>query len=349
MISKAEAKKRVLFVGGGGVGSIGALNLELGGLAEVTLALRSNYKTVVEKGYDITSCDHGRVEGWRPTHVLDHIPNILSESLPPYDYIVLATKNIPDIPPTLSSLLFPAVTPSHTAIVLIQNGLNIEKPLLEAFPTNCVLSGISFIGAHETRHGVIEQADVDRLSIGAFRNPNLIREDEEAVAREFVRIYGAGGKTDCVYEADVPYQRWRKLIYNTCLNSICAITGMDTGRIQLQPRLLTTIVRPAMEEVRLAALSCGIALPLDIADTMIAADAIDMYGAPSMLVDIQKGNFIEVENLLGEPLREGRARGVEMGTVGWLYEVCGALQWRERDRRGMVERPERREYASVGR
>jgi hypothetical protein len=44
-------------------------------------------------------------------------------------YIICTTKNIPDVPPSLGDLIKPAVTPGHSIIVLIQNGLNMEKPL----------------------------------------------------------------------------------------------------------------------------------------------------------------------------------------------------------------------------
>jgi hypothetical protein len=61
------SKKTVLVIGGGSVGAIAALNLEFGGLAKVTVVLRSNYNAVKEKGYEIRSCDHGVVKGWRPS------------------------------------------------------------------------------------------------------------------------------------------------------------------------------------------------------------------------------------------------------------------------------------------
>lgn len=60
-------KKNVLVIGGGSVGTIAALNLEIGGLANVTIVLRSNYHVVSTKGYDIESCDHGILRGWKPS------------------------------------------------------------------------------------------------------------------------------------------------------------------------------------------------------------------------------------------------------------------------------------------
>lgn len=60
-------KDRVLLIGSGGIGTIAALNLEKGGLAEVTPVLRSNFKVVRSKGFTIRSCQHGDIHNWRPT------------------------------------------------------------------------------------------------------------------------------------------------------------------------------------------------------------------------------------------------------------------------------------------
>ena len=64
-------KAKILLVGTGGVGSIVALNLEYGGLAEVTAVMRSNFAAVKANGFSIKSCDHGKVEGWRPSKIMN--------------------------------------------------------------------------------------------------------------------------------------------------------------------------------------------------------------------------------------------------------------------------------------
>lgn len=334
-----SGKKNVLLVGGGSVGVIAALNLESGGHATVTAVLRSNFQAVKENGYSIESCDHGSVKSWRPTHLENSVPDVKASSANPFDFIVCTTKNVADVPPSLASLLEPAVTPGHTAIVLIQNGLNIEKPLLEAFPKSVVLSGVSLIGANEPRPGHIEQEFPDTLFIGAFNNFNLNSQQEQQVAEEFVRIYSAGGKTQCSYNADVGWTRWRKLVYNACLNPICAITGLDTGRIRLADGAIDELVRPAMNEIRAAAKASGYDLPETVADDMIEVDPLNMYLPPSMLSDVRKSNFIEYENILGEPLREGEALGIPMPTLRVLYHLCQAIQWKNKELKGLVEIP----------
>lgn len=335
-------KASVLLVGGGSVGAIAALNLESSKQAAVTIVCRSNYQAVREGGYTIESCDHGSIRNWKPSRVVSEVPDIRhSGGDGDFDYVVCVTKNIADVAPSVSDLIKPAVTPGKTVIVLIQNGLNIEKPLLSTFPQNVVLSGVSLIGSNEPTPGEIHQDFPDTLFIGPFRNPNLDPPHEQAAAEDFVKIYSAGGKTQCSYNPDVGWTRWRKLVYNACLNPICAITGLDTGRIRLADGAIEGLVRPAMHEIVAAAKASGHDLPPTVADDMITMDPLNMYLPPSMLSDTRKGNFIEYENILGEPLREGEKLGVQMPTVRVLYHLCQAIQWKNKELKGLVTVPPR--------
>ena len=62
-----DSRKSILIIGAGSVGAIAALNLEVGGLASVTVALRSSYNAVKEQGYIIESCDHESLKSFRPS------------------------------------------------------------------------------------------------------------------------------------------------------------------------------------------------------------------------------------------------------------------------------------------
>lgn len=173
--------------------------------------------------------------------------------------------------------------------MLLQNGINIEKPLFDAFPDNTVLSGISYIRSHELQSGVIDHVDHDKLIIGPFRNPRLLRAHEQATARRFGEMYANGRKTLCVYDENVLQARWRKLIYNACVNSICAVTGLDTGRVRETGSLIKGIVRPAMNEIVAAAKASGVLLPASIVgDVIDHLEPVDMHFSPSMLVDVDK-------------------------------------------------------------
>ena len=61
-------RARVLVIGAGGVGTMAAYALEIGGKANVTAVLRSNYDAVEKHGFSIDSIEHGHdIRGWRPT------------------------------------------------------------------------------------------------------------------------------------------------------------------------------------------------------------------------------------------------------------------------------------------
>ncbi|KAK7229586.1 hypothetical protein V2G26_001756 [Clonostachys chloroleuca] len=332
----ASPKAKVLVVGSGGIGTIAALNLELGGQVEVPSVLRSNYEIVNTNGFTIRSCEHGEIQNWRPSKVLNTVP-IMSDSAidRQFDYIVCCTRNIPDVTPTVCDIIAPAVTPSHTSIVLIQNGLNIEKSLFHRFPSNIVISGVSRIDAHEIAPGIIEQKQNDLLHIGPFQNPNLSDEEQRLAAQRFVAIYSAGGRTTCLYKPDTGFDRWSKLVYNASWNPICAITGLDTGELQKMGRAMDTLVIPAMKEVLEVAQAAGHQLPEDIVYKTIQSNPVEENIVPSMQIDLKKGNFIEHENILGEIVREARnGRGVATPVLTVLYEITTVLQWRTQRRRG---------------
>ncbi|RMD40709.1 hypothetical protein DV735_g4449, partial [Chaetothyriales sp. CBS 134920] len=262
-----------------GIGTITALNLELSGECAVTAVLRSNYNAVKDKGFEIDAIDYGKISSWRPTQVLNSVPN---------------------------------------------NGINIERPILAAFPDNVVLSGISRMGVNELRAGVILQDDPDRLGIAPFENPRLGRDVQVAAAREFVRLYNAAGRAVCSYDADLRYERWRKLVYNAVWNPVYA-----------DP--IALLVRPAMEEVIAVAASEGVSLDRRMIDEVVEAEPVDVFCVPSMLQDVRKGRPVEVENILGEVVRTAERNGVPVPVIKVLYALLKARQWRTIEASGLVD------------
>ncbi|EEA28798.1 hypothetical protein TMatcc_002852 [Talaromyces marneffei ATCC 18224] len=332
-------KRRILLVGSGSVGTMAAFSLEASGLASVTAVLRSNYEAVSKNGFNIDSVDYGSHHGWKPTEVIKSVPNVAEEGVKPFDYIVVATKNCPDIKPTVSDIIAPAVTEGHTAIVLVQNGLNIEKPLIKSFPENIIISGVSLIGTAEKGHGNIIHDAHDSLIVGPFQNPNVSSHAALAAAREFTEIYNKSGKVDCEFNEDVGFVRWRKLVYNACFNPVAVITRMDTSRMRLAKTPIDDLIRPAMWEVWNAAKAAGHEIPADHIEKTIEADPLDVWCKPSMLQDVLKGNPIEHLNLVWEPIQEAEKLGVPTPTLKTIFGFCQALQWQTKEAKGLVTLP----------
>lgn len=250
----------------------------------------------------------------------------------------MTTKNIPDVSPTVADIIEPAVTPGKTAIVLSQNGINIEKPIIQRFPSNPIISSISFIGATERSHGNILHDDPDVQMVGPFASPGVQAQVAEDAARRYIDIYNPHGKLDISFDANVRRIRWRKLLYNASYNPVATILRMDTPRMRMSGHIIDDLIRPIMKEVLAAARADGITdFPDDLPETVIRGDPVDTAFKPSMCQDIEKGNLIEMENIVGEPLREGESKGVPMPTLRAVYGVLKGLQLKVKESKGLWE------------
>ncbi|KAF5687957.1 2-dehydropantoate 2-reductase [Fusarium circinatum] len=326
-------KAKILLIGCGGIGCIAALNLETGGRAEVTAVLRSSYQIVKERGFTINSVDHGQVLGFRPTEILPSIPDASKSGISPFDYIICATKNIPVMSTPVADLIRPAVTLGYTTILLLQNGLNIQVPVQEAFPDNVILSGISMCGSSEPISGTIEHNLHDELRIGPFEDFGNAAER----AKDLVARFNAGGHCTCHYDDNVTFSRWKKLLYNAVYNPVGALTRLDTGDMQLCPGLVDEVIRPGMKEIQAAAAAYGQELTDEMIDATIVTEPIDAHVSPSMLIDVNKEQYIEVENLLGEPLRAAQAHQVPTPILQNHYSLASSYQWKLHSKKDISE------------
>lgn len=239
----------------------------------------------------------------------------------------------------MTEVIAPAVTPGLTNIVLLQNGLNIERPFIKAFPSNPVLSGITVIGASEEPRGTIKHDNFDISYIGAFDNPNLDSEVSHAAARAFADLYGACPAVKCTYDSDVRFSRWRKLLYNASFNTVATILRMDVSRMRFSEHVVDDLIRPLMLEIVAVAAAKGVVLPLEEVERIITVDLYESFFLPSMAQDVRKGNFIEFENIVGEPLREAEELGVPTPTLRIVYGLLRGLQFQTREAKGLVEVP----------
>ncbi|KAB8214081.1 ketopantoate reductase PanE/ApbA-domain-containing protein [Aspergillus novoparasiticus] len=315
------ANSRVLVVGTGGIGTVCAYALEHGGLVEVTAVMRSTYDRAIKQGIDINSVDFGHdIRSWRPTAITRSVPHVAEQSTEPFGFIVVTTKNIPDVPQTVADIITPAATPGKTAILLAQNGLNIEKPLSARFPTNPLISSVVFTGASILPNGTILHSDTDMQRIGPFSTPLVPAQVAEDAARRYVSLYNPNGNLDILLDADVPSLR---------------VLQMDTSRIRMCQNVVEELVLPIILEIRAAAAAKGITLQENLVGAVMTQDGAESSFKPSMLQDYEKGNLMEVENLVGEPLREGEALGVSMPTLRIIYSLVKGLQVKIMEKKGL--------------
>ncbi|ESX02942.1 hypothetical protein KL918_002283 [Ogataea parapolymorpha] len=330
------SKPNVLLIGTGGVGTIVAYGIDYAGKSNLSVVVRRDYPKVKDEGWEINSCNYGTIKGWKPAAVYESVA-AAGDAGVTYDYVVISTKSLPDIvkPEVLAE---PVITPGKTVVVLVQNGFDLGRPFIEKYPENVCLSGVSHIGSHN-HNGVISHIQTDKAVISVFENPNLDKDFQVEKAKEFISLY-SNGKNDVSYFEDTKWYRYRKLVYNATLNTVCALTGIDTGRLDLSGTLESVSI-PAMREVVKVAKADGVELPEDVINTVVHSDDGDWF-EPSMLVDVKKGNPIELEVILGNLLRVARELKVDTPVLSLLYELLRAVQFRLKEGQGLITVPEKR-------
>ncbi|KAJ5589211.1 hypothetical protein N7537_011889 [Penicillium hordei] len=187
------------------------------------------------------------------------------------------------------------------------------------FPTNPIISSVSFVGATTLSHCDILHDDPDDQKIGPFSSPGVPAQVAEDAAKRYIDIYNPHGKLDLIYDADVRRCRWRKLLYNGSYNPVSTILRMDTPRMRMSAHVIDDLIRPIMKEI-LAAARADIVT--DFTDNLVESD-------------IEKGNLFEVENIVEETLREGEAKSVPMPTLRTVYGILKGLQLQFKESKGL--------------
>ena len=73
----------------------------------------------------------------------------------------------------------------------------------------------------------------------------------------------------------------------------------------------------------------------DLIDAVLHQDAPNPEFKPSMCQDIEKGNLMEIESIVGEPLHEGERYGVPMPTLRIVYSLLKGLQSQIKESKGL--------------
>ncbi|EMG47834.1 hypothetical protein SBY92_005015 [Candida maltosa Xu316] len=326
------SKPKVLIIGSGGVGAISALSLTTTNKSEVTLVVRSDYDLIDKQGFSINSCTYGELKNWKPHHIARSVKDAQTQ-YGPFDYILLTTKNIPDGPITCEEIIQPAIKTGNEVIILLQNGLGIENPMVEAFPGHIVLSGVSLIGSTYI-DGHVRNPGRDHVFLGDFKPESERLPGSAEKIEEFISIYQTpDNKNTIVLDTNVQKRRWEKLIYNSVFNVISALVELDNCRTQMTVQN-DELIRPAMYEVIAIAKSEGIECDESLVDKYIHIGD-GLFYVPSMGIDAHKGQLIELETILGNPMRIAKKNNVSTPILSTLYPLLKLVQFRLKEKRGM--------------
>ncbi|KAH8600050.1 ketopantoate reductase PanE/ApbA-domain-containing protein [Bisporella sp. PMI_857] len=325
----------ILIVGAGAVGAFYASRLSTLPSLHISCICRSNFSAVSASGFHITSPKYGS-STFVPTHTFSS-PSAARSSGIQWDYILVSTKALPDV--SDDSEILEGLVGERTAIVLVQNGLGVEEPYRKRFPTAVILSAVTIVSAAQNEPGIITHNRWTRISIGPYLpgttdSTSLDTPGRNAVARnkEFVRFLQEGEVKDAEEYSHAKLQmvRWHKIAINASMNPSSVLSGGSTNNsMTLDPELYIHLFGIMNEVLSTAPKVLGTPLPKEFAtaERILESTKKNTSGSkPSMLLDWEAGKRMELEVILGNPIRIAREKGLEMPRLQTLYALLKMAQ-----------------------
>jgi 2-dehydropantoate 2-reductase len=310
-VYRLRYKPKILVVGTGAVGGFYGGKLAQSG-AHVSTLCRSDYEVVEANGVTVKSCWGDFT--YTPAEVVQHAGDYSEQP----DYILIALKALPEI--EVADIIRDAVSP-HTAIILLQNGINIEESLHKAYPDNELISGLAFICAVRTEPGIIHHMDYGRLVLGRYPQGDSDR------VKDLVELFDTSG-VPCETSNQVMLDRWKKLLWNAPFNTISVLGGgIDTCAI-LENKESAILAREIMKEVCCVASASGYELPQETIDRHLEDTKKMKPYKTSMLVDYELGRPMEVEVILGNVTRIAKHKGIAVPNLDCTYALMKLLNKR---------------------
>jgi 2-dehydropantoate 2-reductase len=295
---------KILIIGAGAVGSFYGARLASVGV-EMTIWCRSDYDFVKKNGIKIESYlgDYH----FSPHKVIKNLDEVDDE----FDYILIATKALPsiDICGLIKNILRP-----KTKIILVQNGIHIEKNIAQSFPNNELISAIAFVASSRKSLGVVHHQAYGKITIGTYNG-------KTSEALEFLANLWQKSGIEVEISDKILFERWKKLVWNGAFNPLSVILhGKNTLEI-LNNDLAMNLVKNIMKEICELAKADNCELPADVIEkNIIATQQMKPYKT-SMLLDFEAGRQMEVEAILGNAVKFAQSKSILIPYLSTIYAI----------------------------
>jgi 2-dehydropantoate 2-reductase len=325
---------QILIVGAGAIGAFYASRLALVPDVAVSVICRSNYSAVKSHGFKISSPQYGDYT-YTPAHTFPNPGEARKRSIQ-WDYIVVSTKALPDV--SDDSAILEGLVGDKTAIVLIQNGLGVEEPYTKRFPNAAICSAVTIATCAQPEHGVIKHNRWTRINSGPYLphldtsspKPTDARITEQNDA--FIALLKEGGIKDAEAYSHAKLQlvRWHKIAINASMNPSSVLTLCSSNYAMSTDSEVQLHLKGVMHEILATAPKIlGQPMPMEFAtpEQIIRSTQKNTSGSkPSMAIDWEQGKTMEIEVILGNPIRIARDRGFEMPRLQTLYALVRMAQ-----------------------
>jgi 2-dehydropantoate 2-reductase len=296
---------RVAVVGAGAVGGA------FGGL----LAIAGQDVSFIARGAHLRAIqDHGlRLEGSQGRQTVSVPATDRPEELDPVDLVIVAVKSYDT--PDAARIARPLLR-QGTAVLSLQNGVENEDVISSVIGKEHVLGGIAYIGSRVSSPGTIVHELRGRIVLGEMDGRITPR------VREVQALFD-GAQIPCRISEDIRSDKWDKLVGNSVVNVIPAITGCRVGDL-VGDGCRDRALRAALEEVIAVGRALGHPIPERSLEGHIRFCRKYPDFETSTQQDVRRGRRLETEALSGVVVRKGKEVGVPTPVHSTLYRLLRA-------------------------
>lgn len=202
-----------------------------------------------------------------------------------------------------------------TSLITLQNGVGSSDLLKNRFPSNNIISGVTYVDSFVTSPGnIVEQGGPCNIIIGNQFQPN-----DPTVS--LIRDIFAKSKINIAISSSIESEIWSKLIYICALSGMMCITRSSMHSI-MNYKETYEMTREIVQEVYQVSSAMKIALKPNIVDlTMEQLKTNSRSIQSSMQTDLFKGKNIEVDYLNGAVSKFGKKYGVKTPINEYIFRT----------------------------
>ena len=308
---------KIAVMGAGAVGAYyGALLARLG--EEVHLIGRGNHiRAMRDSGLRVEGPDEG---GARNFHLPPEAVNATEHSggIGSVDWVLFVVKG-PDTREAAAAL--PSLLSDATFVLTLQNGVDsaerIAAILAEKGTRADILSGAVYIEATLVSPGVVRHVGGPRRMV--------FGEADGSISSRAERVRDLLERTGIPVELaeDIASTLWSKFLYICPMSGMTAMTRKGLRGVLDFPET-RGLYFSAIREVEAVARACGVNLPADAVDTVIAFSEGLTDMRSSLQKDLEAGKPLEIDSLAGAAVRLGKAAGVPTPIHDIIYACLKA-------------------------
>jgi len=292
-------------IGTGAVGGYyGGMLARLG--LDVHFLLHSDYQHVRNNGLIIDS-----KEGDFVLPEVNAYPH--PEYMPLCDVVIIALKTTQN--DQLKTIL-PRVVKKRGVVVVLQNGLGVEKDIAQIVTDAVIVGGLCFLCSNKIGPGHINHIDYGAITLGEYApeyRPSGITKSLEFLSYDFSQAGINVQLSDNLGEA-----RWKKLVWNIPFNGLSVVLSSTTNQL-IGSLTARSLAKELMIEVIIGARKCGYSIEKEYANEILRHTEQMVDYKPSMKLDFEKGRPLETDTMYKNPIAEAESAGYIMKAVRALF------------------------------